>query len=326
VVLYEMLTGKRPFSGSSPAGTMQNVLDAEPPLPSKVNPDVPSVVDLLVWNMLAKDPDDRVPNAEIVARHLRALSEEVDDAFAAHADDRVPAGAATTAGGRASGHRCVALVPGHGGAPQRAKLRLPSYAWVALILAAAGSGLLWEWRRSPDQSEMRSAAISEELATAIASEPSVPDEPRLAASEPEPKERTSKAPAGRPPGSAVTSGAPAPKIQASVAALATAPEIPPANTTTGVLAPAARIEASVAELATAPEIPPAKTATLVFDVSPWGEIYVDGKPHGTTPPVKTLDLPPGRHRIEVRNSAQLPHLSFATLEPGDVRRIQHAFE
>jgi hypothetical protein len=111
-----------------------------------------------------------------------------------------------------------------------------------------------------------------------------------------------------------------------VAALATAPEIPPANTTTGVLAPAARIEASVAELATAPEIPPAKTATLVFDVSPWGEIYVDGKPHGTTPPVKTLDLPPGRHRIEVRNSAQLPHLSFATLEPGDVRRIQHAFE
>ncbi len=87
VVLYEMLTGKRLFNGSSPAGTMQNVLDAEPPLPSEVNPEVPPAVDLLVRNMLAKDPDDRVPNAEIVARHLRRLSEEVDDALAAHARD-----------------------------------------------------------------------------------------------------------------------------------------------------------------------------------------------------------------------------------------------
>jgi eukaryotic-like serine/threonine-protein kinase len=297
VVLYEMLTGERPFSGSSPAEIIRNVLDAEPPLPSEVNPDVPPVLDLLVRSMLAKNPDDRVPNAEIVVRRLLGLSEEVDGALAARArDDGMPAEVATTAGGRAFGDRHVALVPGHRGAPQAAKLRLPKSALIALILAAGGSSLLWQWWQSPDPSETRSAAISDEPATAIASEPSVPDEPRLAASKPEPKKRASKAPAGRPPGSAVASNAPARKIQPSAA------------------------------LATAPALPPAKTATLVFDVSPWGEIYVNGKPHGTTPPVKTLDLPPGRHRIEVRNSAQPPYLSFSTLQPGDVRRVLHDFE
>ncbi len=315
--------------------------------------------------------DDGVP-AEVAT--TAGLREEVDDALAAHAgDDGVPAEVVTTADGRASGDRYLALVRGHRGAPQAAKLlRLPNYAWIALILAAAGSGLLSQWRQSPYSSQTRSAAISNEPATAIAPEPSVPDEPRLAASEPEQKKRASKAPeppvpdappvaasepeqkkraskaleppvpdlprlaasepklkkpaskapTARPSGSAVASGrAPAPKIQPSVAALATAPPLAPVKTATSVPAPARKIQASVATPA-----PPAKTATLVFDVSPWGEIYVDGKPYGTTPPVTTLGLPPGRHRIEVRKSAQRPYLGYMTLEPGDVRSIRHQFE
>ncbi|HEU4365061.1 MAG TPA: protein kinase [Candidatus Krumholzibacteria bacterium] len=307
VVLYEMLTGERPFGGTSPAEIIRSVLDAEPPLPSEVNPDVPPAVDLLVWSMLVKNPDDRVSNAEIVVRRLRDLGEEIDGALAAHArDDGVPAEVAGTAGGPASADRHAARVPAHRGAPQGANLRLTSYVLVALIFVAAGSGLLWQWRQSSDPSETRNAAIRDEPATAIrdepaiaiASEPSVPEEPRAAAAEPEPKKRAAKVRARRPSGSAVA----------------------------GVRAPARKIQPSVAAVATAPALPAAKTATLVFDVSPWGEIYVDGKPHGTTPPVKTLGLLPGRHRIEVRNSAQPPYNGFATLQPGDVRRIRHDFE
>ena len=72
--------------------------------------------------------------------------------------------------------------------------------------------------------------------------------------------------------------------------------------------------------------PQRKTATLTIAVSPWGVIYVDGKLHGTTPPVTTLDLSPGRHRIEVRNSSQPSYLMYATVEAGEVRRIRHDFE
>jgi hypothetical protein len=238
----------------------------------------------------------------------------------AHArDEGVSAGAGTT-DERASEDRNVVLMPGHRGAPQRAKLRLPTYALTVLILAVAGSGFLWQWRQSLGSSEADSATPSAEPATAITFEPSIPDEPRLsasalepnkaasepepkkAASEPEPKKRASKAPARKPSRSVVASGsATEQEIEPPAVALATEP-------------------------ASAPLPPPAKTATLVFDVSPWGEIYLDGKLHGTTPPVKTVDLPPGRHRIELRNSAQPPYLGYTTLELGDVRRIRHQFE
>jgi serine/threonine-protein kinase len=316
VVLYEMLTGKAPFDGSTPTEIMRNVLEAEPPLPSEANPSVPPAVDLLVWSMLAKNPDDRAPNADGLVRHLLGLSDEIDGALAAlDSEDGGPVDTRSTVGGRASDDRRLALIP-HPGMLRRAKPGLPRYAWTALILAAAGSAFLLQWRHYPEPPEARGAAPRDVPGSLLASEPWVPEAPRLtasvperseppvasealvrdesppAASAPEPKKRTTKAPAAKPSGSP----RPARKVRQPVAALAAA----------------------------APS--PAKTATLVFDVSPWGEIYVDGKPHGTTPPVKTLSLPPGTHRIEVRNSARLPYLGSATLQAGDVRRIRHDFE
>ena len=70
---------------------------------------------------------------------------------------------------------------------------------------------------------------------------------------------------------------------------------------------------------------PAGTARLIVAVSPRGEIYVDGKHHGTTPPVTTFDLEPGMRRIEVRNGSRKPYLTYMTVEAGDVRRIRHDF-
>ena len=115
VVLYEMLTGERPFSGDSPDEIMRNVLEAEPPLPSEVNADVAPMVDLLVWNMLAKRRFDRGPSAEILARCLRRLGEEVDGVLTAHARDEGVSAAAGTTDERASDDRNVVLMPAHRG-------------------------------------------------------------------------------------------------------------------------------------------------------------------------------------------------------------------
>jgi serine/threonine-protein kinase len=54
-------------------------------------------------------------------------------------------------------------------------------------------------------------------------------------------------------------------------------------------------------------------------------VYIDGKFHGTTPPVTTLDLSPGRHLVEVRNSSQPAYLTYATIRAGEVRSIRHEF-
>ena len=71
---------------------------------------------------------------------------------------------------------------------------------------------------------------------------------------------------------------------------------------------------------------PPSTARLTLAVSPWGSVYIDGKFHGATPPVTTLDLSPGRHLIEVRNSSQPTYLTYATIRAGEVRSIRHEFE
>jgi serine/threonine-protein kinase len=74
-----------------------------------------------------------------------------------------------------------------------------------------------------------------------------------------------------------------------------------------------------------PKPPGRETAKLKLAVSPWGEIYIDGKLRGTTPPLAEIELPPGRHRLEIRNSAQMPYLAVVELEAGDNRQIQHRF-
>jgi serine/threonine-protein kinase len=41
--------------------------------------------------------------------------------------------------------------------------------------------------------------------------------------------------------------------------------------------------------------------TVQIAVTPWGEVYVDGKSKGVAPPLSQLKLPVGPHNIEIRN-------------------------
>ncbi len=75
-----------------------------------------------------------------------------------------------------------------------------------------------------------------------------------------------------------------------------------------------------------PQQQPGGMARLVLVVSPRGEIYIDGKHHGTTPPLTTLDLEPGMHRIEVLSGSRKPYLTYMTVQAGEVRRIQYDFD
>jgi len=42
-------------------------------------------------------------------------------------------------------------------------------------------------------------------------------------------------------------------------------------------------------------------ATYRLQIQPWGTVYVDGIDRGVSPPVKRLQLPPGRHTVRVTN-------------------------
>jgi len=80
VVLYEMLAGIAPFGGEDVQEIMFRVASFDPPAPSRINPGVPTVLDLVVARAIAKDPAQRYQDAQELARDLRAAKPAVEDA------------------------------------------------------------------------------------------------------------------------------------------------------------------------------------------------------------------------------------------------------
>ncbi|HEY3202631.1 MAG TPA: serine/threonine-protein kinase, partial [Thermoanaerobaculia bacterium] len=62
-MLYEMLTGRRPFRGASAVETMNAILKEEPPEPSHWRPEVPPAFDRVVRRCLEKSPAERFQSA-----------------------------------------------------------------------------------------------------------------------------------------------------------------------------------------------------------------------------------------------------------------------
>jgi eukaryotic-like serine/threonine-protein kinase len=70
IVLYEMVTGHRPFDSDSLQGICSRILSSTPLPPSHSNPSIPTGFDELVASCLAKDPARRRDSAEDLADDL----------------------------------------------------------------------------------------------------------------------------------------------------------------------------------------------------------------------------------------------------------------
>jgi hypothetical protein len=91
IVLYEMLTGHRPFEGDSAAGVALKRL-TEDPLPPTVHGPVPPALSAIVMRALERDPANRFPDAGAFAEALRVWQRDPD---AAGADAPLPVVAPT---------------------------------------------------------------------------------------------------------------------------------------------------------------------------------------------------------------------------------------
>ena len=115
-VLYEMVTGRRPFVGKSRASLIAAIISSEPPPLAALQPMTPPALERVVQRCLAKDPDDRWQSARDVAAELRWILEGRSEA----------------------------------GVPRRiaARRRSRSMVWGGVIGAAlAGAGFAWIWSR-----------------------------------------------------------------------------------------------------------------------------------------------------------------------------------
>ena len=80
LVLYEMLTGRRPFENYDEAGVITAVFEREPPELSAAVAELPPSLDRIVRTCLAKDPDDRFQSAHDVLIQLQWAAEPTSDA------------------------------------------------------------------------------------------------------------------------------------------------------------------------------------------------------------------------------------------------------
>lgn len=69
-MLYEMLTGRPPFTGTDAVSIISQHLSADPVPPSRLNPEIAPELDSLVLKLLAKDPDSRPDSAVAVRLRL----------------------------------------------------------------------------------------------------------------------------------------------------------------------------------------------------------------------------------------------------------------
>ncbi|MFL6231894.1 MAG: protein kinase domain-containing protein [Thermoanaerobaculia bacterium] len=74
VLLYEMLSGRSPFRGSSATETLRKVLSEHPPRVDSVRPGLPGPLGDLVARLLAKEPEARPGSAAEVVRELEAIA------------------------------------------------------------------------------------------------------------------------------------------------------------------------------------------------------------------------------------------------------------
>lgn len=113
-----------------------------------------------------------------------------------------------------------------------------------------------------------------------------------------------------------------------VADIAAPPAISPPLQTTGtpVSATPAVPAKPVAMTTNADPVPPAASGTVRLAIAPWGEIHVNGKMHGVSPPLNELRLPPGKYEIEIRNSSFIPLRRQVNIAASSTLRIKHKFE
>jgi hypothetical protein len=87
-----------------------------------------------------------------------------------------------------------------------------------------------------------------------------------------------------------------------------------------------RAREKVAKRAVEPIPAPPAPGVLAFAITPWGEIIVDGKSLGVSPPLQEMQIGPGRHRVEVRNTNFTPYVQVVEVRSGQRIRIRHRFQ
>ncbi len=192
---------------------------------------------------------------------------------------------------------------------------------------------------TPVAVEAPPTAPAEPAKPAASTEPAAPVKPAPAAAEPSPPAKPK----------AVEASPPA-KAKARPASEAGSPPARPAAPKTAKRSPRKRSARPAAERAAGKEAPvvdatssyrrppaaepaqrpapatPRPPALIHLALAPWGEVIVDGKSRGYSPPLRSVEVTPGKHTVVIRNTAFPSHVERIDVRSGDRITIRHKFQ
>jgi len=325
VVLYELLTGRKPFGGNDLDEISDEVLNKAVRPPHESNPDVPEALSTIAMRAMSRDLVQRTRSARTLSQELREwLDSQVDDPAKAggKADKSTRNGKAARKDAAAKAAQALAPTQPVSLDETTALQNKARHANLALIgalivgVAVLVGGGLWAWQKKSDmasQQEMMAAALAAEQASAASAA-------ALAQASAEPAVEVVESPSlvaeAAQAGAASAAVAEANLAAAAVAAAPVEAAVPPATVTAPgqVLAPVAAEPAK-----------PVPTGTVKLAVSPWGRVFVGRKAMGVTPPLNQLTLPQGRHTVIIRNDDFPPYQQTIEVKAGQSVSVSHAF-
>jgi serine/threonine-protein kinase len=285
VVLYELLTGNRPFTGATLTEIATAVLGFTPPLAHEVNPAVPEALSKIAARAMEKEPENRFRSARALSRELRHWIAGQSDTV--HQQDEIEV------------------------AQRRSLLRRWGGVGVAAGLLMLGLGILLGsgvYRRDSSPHAAEAVAGTSDTQAVVATS-GVPDH----------APNTDALPVGAPAQPADTVAA---KAHGSPKASAGSGE---ATSTTRDARPRLARERKGRSPEAGAGAQAFATGQVNLAVSPWGHVEVDGKQAGTVPPVSKLTLSEGRHTITIRNDDFAPHTVTITVTPDQPITVRHKF-
>ena len=90
VVLYEMATGKKPFTGTNIVTTLDAVMNRKPASPSALNPNLPVELENIIGRAMEKDREKRYHTAADMRADLQRLKRETESAGVTKSALRIP--------------------------------------------------------------------------------------------------------------------------------------------------------------------------------------------------------------------------------------------
>lgn len=186
VVLYELLSGKKPFAGDSTTAVLARIMDNQPASAANLPADLPRRLVSAVMKALDKNRDQRYRHAADFGSDLRlvrsALSSSVEpsvtevDLAETKLTDTKPNRVADSGPHRPADHVAVARtasleVPGGGLRPSSSTKKWLAPVLVGLLLMAVAGGLAFVWRGVPAGTKQAAKSGPTQATVTISSEP-----------------------------------------------------------------------------------------------------------------------------------------------------------